>query len=81
MLRKNFLFCNTQSGAIASAVIFSIIETAKENGLKPFEYLRYLFETMPNIDTKSLEETGYFRGRSICQKDVYLIKNSVIPVQ
>jgi hypothetical protein len=80
VLRKNFL-CNTQSGEIASAVIFNIIEMAKENGLKPFEYLKYLFETMPNIDTKSLEETGYFSGRSICQKDVNLIKNSVIPVQ
>ncbi|MCE5202418.1 MAG: transposase domain-containing protein [Synergistaceae bacterium] len=26
-----------------------MIETAKENGLKPFEYLKYIFETMPNI--------------------------------
>jgi transposase len=56
VLRKNFLFCNTQSGATASAVIFSIIETAKENNLKPFEYLKYLFETLPNIDTNSLNE-------------------------
>lgn len=50
--RKNFLFCNTPSGATASAIVFSIIETAKENGLNPFEYLTYLLEQLPNIDVK-----------------------------
>lgn len=49
MGRKNWLFSNTPNGAKASSIVYSIIETAKENGLKPFEYLRYLFETMPNI--------------------------------
>lgn len=44
--RKNFLFCNTPNGANSSAVIFSIIETAKENELKPFEYLEFLFENI-----------------------------------
>ena len=48
--RKNFLFCNTPRGANASATIYSIVETAKENGLNPFQYLKYLFEKMPNID-------------------------------
>ena len=42
--RKNWLFANTPSGARASAVIYSIVETAKENGLNPFIYLNYLFE-------------------------------------
>jgi transposase len=32
-----------------------VIETAKENGLNPFEYLKYLFEQLPNIDTKNIE--------------------------
>lgn len=50
--RKNFLFCNTQSGATASAMIFSVLETAKENGVKPFEYLTYLLEALPNVDVK-----------------------------
>ena len=44
--RKNWLFCNTSGGANSSAVIYSIIETAKENGLKPFEYLEFLFENI-----------------------------------
>lgn len=51
--RKNFLFANTPRGANASAIAFSLIETAKENNLNPFEYLKYIFEQLPNIDYKS----------------------------
>lgn len=50
--RKNFLFCNTPSGATASAMIFSVIETAKENGIIPFKYLIYLLKTLPNVDVE-----------------------------
>jgi transposase len=53
--RKNFLFCNTPRGAKASAVIYSIIEMAKENGLNPYEYLKILFERLPNMDTNDAE--------------------------
>ncbi len=48
--RKNFLFSNTPRGAESSAIIYSIVETAKEHGLSPFDYIKYLFEQMPNID-------------------------------
>ena len=51
--RKNFLFSDTVRGAKSSAIIYSIIETAKENGLIPMNYLTYLFEQMPNIDFKN----------------------------
>jgi hypothetical protein len=47
--RKNWLFSATPKGARASAAIYSIIVTAKENGLRPSEYLKHIFETMPNI--------------------------------
>lgn len=50
--RKNFLFSNTPRGAQGSAIIYSIIETAKENNLKPYNYLVYLFQQLPNVDTK-----------------------------
>lgn len=50
--RRNWTFSNTPRGAKASAIIYSIVETAKENGLIPFIYLTYLFELLPNIDTK-----------------------------
>ncbi len=47
--RKNFLFANTPNGAQGSAVIFSIIETAKENGLDPYKYLVYIFQNAPKL--------------------------------
>jgi len=51
--RKNFLFANTPRGARASAIMFSLIETAKENGLNPFKYLTYIFTHAPNMDIKN----------------------------
>lgn len=48
--RKNWLFSNTPQGARASAMIYSIVETALANKLNPYYYLRYLFEQLPNID-------------------------------
>ena len=53
--RKNWLFCNTPKGAHASAMIYSIIESAKENRLNPYAYLNYLFERLPNLDSRSDE--------------------------
>lgn len=49
--RKNFIFSNTPRGARGSAIIYSIVETAKENNLKPYDYLTHLFKMLPNIDT------------------------------
>jgi len=51
--RKNFLFANTPRGARASAVIFSVIETAKENGIDPYTYLTFIFKNAPNWDLRS----------------------------
>ena len=42
--RKNWLFANTANGAQASAMLYSLIETAKANGLTPFDYLHHLLE-------------------------------------
>lgn len=35
-----------------NAIIYSIVETAKENGLNLIEYLTYLFNQLPNVDVK-----------------------------
>jgi len=51
--RKNFLFANTPAGAEGSAITFSIIETAKANGLDPFKYLTYIFKTAPRFDQQA----------------------------
>ena len=50
MGRKNFLFANVPKGAEASAVIYSLIETAKENGLDPYRYLTWLMHEAPKLD-------------------------------
>ena len=48
--RKNFLFANTPKGASGSAVMFSLIQTAIENGLDPYRYLTWLLRTANNAD-------------------------------
>jgi len=47
--RNNWKFSYSPEGAKASAIAYSIVETALANGLVPYMYLQYLFETLPNI--------------------------------
>jgi len=49
--RKNWLFGGTPEGAAASALFYSLIETAKANMLEPYAYLRYIFEKLPTATT------------------------------
>lgn len=46
--RKNWLFSDTPRGAHASAAIYSIMTTARANGLSPRKYVEWLLEEMPN---------------------------------
>ena len=48
--RKNFLFAITPRGAQNRAIMFSLIETAKENHLDPYSYLCYIFKKAPTLD-------------------------------
>lgn len=57
MCRKNFLFTKSISGAEAAAVLFSIIQTAKANGLIVEKYLTYLFTNM--LDDKQSNIDSY----------------------
>ena len=50
--RKNWLFSDTVEGAEASAIIFSIVETARANDLEPYWYLRFLLEKLLELKTK-----------------------------
>lgn len=52
MGRKNWLFSNTPAGAQSSAVIYSLIETAKENDLDPYRYLVWLLHNAPEQSQK-----------------------------
>ncbi|HEX9061430.1 MAG TPA: IS66 family transposase [Clostridia bacterium] len=58
--RGNWLFCDTPAGAESSAIVYSIVETAKANGLRPYDYLLYLLEEIPKkywgTDHSFLEE-------------------------
>ena len=53
--RNNWMFFNTISGAKAGTALYSIIVTAKENGLKVYDYLEYLFDQIRNIEMSEEE--------------------------
>jgi hypothetical protein len=55
MGRKAWLFSNTPNGAQASSIMYSIVETAKENGLHPFHYIKYLLEVLPDLANGDVE--------------------------
>ena len=51
--KKNWQMIDTINGAKSSAIIYSIVETAKANNLKPFDYVQHLLEEIPkHMDDK-----------------------------
>jgi len=55
MGRKSWLFSDTPEGARASSVMYSIVETARENNLHPERYIEYLLETLPKSSSSDME--------------------------
>lgn len=53
--RKNWLFSNTPNGASSSALIYSLIQTAIANDLKPMYYMEYIFEQIQKVHDLQLE--------------------------
>ena len=53
--KKNWAMIDTINGAKASALVYSIVETAKANGLNPFRYLEFLLTEMMEHE----EDTDY----------------------
>jgi len=51
--RRAWLFADTVDGAKASAIAYSIIQTAAANGLNPYQYLLHLFTELPTVLTKN----------------------------
>lgn len=49
--RKAWLFSDTPAGANASAIIYSLVETAKANGVEPYTWLRHALEHLPAAQT------------------------------
>ena len=55
--RKNWLFCDTPKGAETSAIVYSLVESAKANGIEPFAYLQHILVQLPYLGkTHSHEE-------------------------
>lgn len=50
--RRNWMFSKTAKGAKSSALLYSIVETTKANGLAVEKYLVYLFEMLANAEFK-----------------------------
>jgi transposase len=50
--RKNWLFSNSVAGAKASAGLYSLVETAKANGLNVFDYLKHIFNEIPKVGSE-----------------------------
>ena len=53
--RKNWLFCDTPDGAVASEMVYTIIETAKASGVNIYHYLCYLLEQCPSNQSSEEE--------------------------
>jgi hypothetical protein len=49
--RRAWLFSDTPAGANASAIIYSLVETAKANGLEPYTWLRRVLRDLPAAKT------------------------------
>ena len=52
--RKSFLFCKTADGADVTAKLFSIVQTARANGLKSEQYLSYCLENIRKVPVEEL---------------------------
>lgn len=49
--RKAWHFCDTPTGAHASARLYSLVESAKANGLNVYDYLKHVFTMLPQATT------------------------------
>ena len=68
--RKNYLFSDTVAGADASAVIYSLVETAKANGLNMYHYLWYLLEELPKTDLSEESFANYLPWNQTVKHDL-----------
>lgn len=75
--RRNWLFSNTVKGAEASAAIYSLVETAKLNNLKPYDYFEYLLTVLTEIDINDDKELEKIMPWSkSLPENIYLTKKS-----
>ena len=75
--RKNWLFCDTTKGAEASAIVYSLVESAKANGIEPFAYLQHVLVELPYLGkNQSHEELESFMPWAPYVQQEFGVKNS-----
>ena len=75
--RKNWLFCDTTKGAEASAIVYSLVESAKANGIEPFAYLQHVLVELPYLGkNQSHEELESFMPWAPYIQQEFGVKNS-----
>ena len=52
--RKNWLFAHSVKGGRASAILYSLVETAKANGLEPYAWLTYVLKHLPELEPRAV---------------------------
>ena len=75
--RKNWLFAVVPSGAEASALIYTMVEMARANGVNIYQYLTYLLEKCPTSQTsdEELEKLAPWNP----EVNLYLVSNGNVP--
>ncbi|MGN1341631.1 MAG: IS66 family transposase, partial [Bacilli bacterium] len=76
ILRKNCLFNNTENGAVASAILMSIVQTAKMNLLQPDKYIAWLIENISTTSQKDIDNLLPFSKNNIPRELYYKKANS-----
>ena len=75
--RKNWLFCDTTKGAEASAIVYSLVESAKANGVEPFAYLQHVLVELPYLGkNQSHEELESFTPWAPYIQQEFCVKDS-----
>lgn len=75
--RKNWLFCDTTKGAEASAIMYSLVESAKANGVEPFAYLQHVLLQLPYLGkTHSHQELESLMPSAPYIQQEFGVKNS-----
>lgn len=74
--RSNWMFMNTVKGADASSYIYSLVESAKLNNLKPYDYINYVLSYLPGKDLNDERVIEEIMPWSKQPKELYNIKKS-----
>lgn len=79
--RRNWLFCDTTDGANASMAVYSLLETARANGLNPYKYMEYILEARPDgrmtdkeLQSGEITDCSFFQYTILFKAYVYQSK-------